>query len=80
MDKSIQTPYKLLGYSILLFVSLGLIFIILKLLSVSLPLVWWIVLLVVITAILFGSKWYLGLALWFAMKLKSMGIVQSDDA
>jgi hypothetical protein len=75
MDKKreVQIPYKLLGYSILLFVSLGLVFIALTLFKVSLPLVWWAVLFVVITVILFGSNWYLGLAMWLAMKLKSMG-------
>jgi hypothetical protein len=78
-DKDVQIPYRLLAFSILLFLTLGLMFALLSLLSVSLPLVWWIMLFVVVTAILFGSNWYLGFALWFVMKLKSLGTVQSDE-
>jgi hypothetical protein len=75
MDKNreVQIPYNLLGSSILFFVSLGLVFITLTLFKVSLSLVWWIVLFLVVTAILFGSNWYLGLAMWFAMKLRRLG-------
>jgi hypothetical protein len=78
-DKDVQVPYRLLAFSILLFLTLGLMLALLSLLSVSLPLVWWIMLFVVVTAILFGSNLYLGFALWFVMKLKSLGTVQSDE-
>ena len=78
-DKDVHIPYRLLAFSILLFLTLGLLFGVLSLFQVSLPLIWWILLFVVVTAVLFGSNWYLGFALWFAMKLKSMGIVKSED-
>ena len=78
-DKDVHIPYRLLAFSVLLFLTLGFLFVVLSLLKVSLPLIWWILLFVVVTAILFGSNWYLGFALWFAMKLKSMGIGRGED-
>lgn len=78
-DKDVQIPYRLLAFSILLFLTLGLLFGVLSILNVSLPLVWWILLFVVVIGVLFGSNWYLGFALWVALKLKNMGIDQSDD-
>jgi hypothetical protein len=58
-DKDIHIPYRLLAFSILLFLELGILFGVLSLLKVGLPLIWWILLFVVVTAILFGSNWYL---------------------